>query len=70
MSKQKKVKKKKIRSHVKRVKLAQAKNPVGKKEYRRRLAQARRLDFFRRFFHDQTFFCRARVLRSQKTPSA
>ena len=50
MSKQKKVKKKKIRSHVKRVKLAQAKNPVGKKEYRKRLAQARRLDFFRRFF--------------------
>jgi penicillin-binding protein 1A len=43
-------KRKKIRSYVKRVKLAQIKNPVGKAEYRRRLARARRADFFRRFF--------------------
>lgn len=41
-------KKKKIRSHVKRVKLQQKKDPVSKEKYRKRLKVARRKDFFRR----------------------
>ena len=41
-------KKKKVRSHVKRVKLQQKKNPVTKKKYEKRLKVARKKDFFRR----------------------
>lgn len=41
-------KKKKVRSHVKRVKLQQKKNPVSQEKYEKRLKVARRKDFFRR----------------------
>ena len=41
-------KKKKVRSHVKRVKLQQKKNPVSKEKYEKRLKVARKKDFFRR----------------------
>ncbi|WP_296118098.1 transglycosylase domain-containing protein [uncultured Eubacterium sp.] len=41
-------KKKKIRSHVKRVKLQQKKDPVSSEKYHKRLKVARRKDFFRR----------------------
>ena len=36
-------------SRVKRVKIAQRKKPLSKKEYKRQLAIARRIDFFRNF---------------------
>lgn len=41
-------KKKKVRSHVKRVKLQQKKNPVSQEKYEKRLKVARKKDFFRR----------------------
>ncbi len=41
-------KKKKVRSHVKRVKLQQKKDPVSPEKYHKRLKVARRKDFFRR----------------------
>ena len=41
-------KKKKVRSHVKRVKLQQKKNPVSQEKYEKRLKVARRKDFFRK----------------------
>lgn len=41
-------KKKKVRSHVKRVKLQQKKNPVSQEQYEKRLKVARKKDFFRR----------------------
>ena len=41
-------KKKKVRSHVKRVKLQQKKNPVSQDKYEKRLKVARKKDFFRR----------------------
>ncbi|WP_455190924.1 transglycosylase domain-containing protein [Eubacterium ramulus] len=41
-------KKKKVRSHVKRVKLQQKKNPVSQEKYGKRLKVARKKDFFRR----------------------
>ena len=44
-------KKKKIRSHVKRVKLQQKKDPVSPEKYHKRLKVARRKDFFRRLRH-------------------
>ena len=40
--------KKKVRSHVKRVKLQQKKNPVSQEKYEKRLKVARKKDFFRR----------------------
>lgn len=40
-------KKKKVRSHVKRVKLQQKKDPVSSEKYHKRLKVARRKDFFR-----------------------
>ncbi len=43
-------KKKKIKSHVKRVKLYQAQHPVSQKKYKQKLRIARRKDFFRRFW--------------------
>lgn len=42
------MKKKKVRSHVKRVKLQQKKNPVSQEKYEKRLKVARKKDFFRR----------------------
>ena len=36
-------------SRVKRVKIAQRKKPLSKKEYKRQLKIARRIDFFRNF---------------------
>lgn len=41
-------KNKKVRSHVKRVKLQQKKNPVSQEKYEKRLKVARKKDFFRR----------------------
>ena len=41
-------KKKKVRSHVKRVKLQQKKNPDSQEKYEKRLKVARKKDFFRR----------------------
>ena len=41
-------KKKKVRSHVKRVKLQKKKNPVSQEKYEKRLKVARKKDFFRR----------------------
>lgn len=41
-------KKEKVRSHVKRVKLQQKKNPVSQEKYEKRLKVARKKDFFRR----------------------
>lgn len=40
--------KEKVRSHVKRVKLQQKKNPVSQEKYEKRLKVARKKDFFRR----------------------
>ena len=47
-SKRMATKKKKVRSHVKRVKLQQKKDPVSPEKYHKRLKVARRKDFFRR----------------------
>lgn len=44
-----KKKKKKIKSHVKRLKLQQQKNPMSPAKYRKKLRVARRKDFFRNF---------------------
>ncbi len=45
----KKKKKKKIKSHVKRLKLQQKKNPMSPQKYKKKLRAARRKDFFRNF---------------------